>query len=70
MDAFSVHRWPKDAKMDPKDGPRTSKMRPSGLGPVQWPRRVSGPKFEVPGVPRRGVSGQIGLKNIKKQYIF
>ena len=28
MEAFGAHRWPKDAKMDPKDGPQTSRMTP------------------------------------------
>ena len=40
---------------DPPDLQNATKNRwKSGLGPVQWPRGVSGLKFEVPGLSRRG----------------
>ena len=75
MEAFGAHRCPKDAKMDPKDGPQTSKMRPKidenlAWGPYRSQEGSPGSNLRSRGCPGRGSWGKIGFKNIEKPLLF
>ena len=75
MEAFGAHRWPKDAKMDSKDGPQTSKMRPKidenlAWGPYSGQEGSPGSNLRSRGCPGGGSWGKIGFKNIEKSSFF
>ena len=75
MEAFGAHRWPKDAKMDPKDGPQTSKMRPKidenlAWGPYSGQEGSRGSNLRSRGCPGGGSWAKIGFKNIEKSLFF
>ena len=74
MEAFGAPRCPRDAKMDLKDGPQASKMRPKidenlVWGPYNGQEESPGSNLRFPGLPLRRVSGQNWIKNIEKNDI-
>ena len=71
LEAFGAHRCPKDAKMDPKDGPQTSEMRPKidenlAWGPYSGQEWSPGSNLKSRGCPGEGSWAEIGFKNIGK----
>ena len=74
MEVFGAHRCPKDAKMDPKDGPQTSKMKSKidehlAWGPYSGQEGSLGSNLKSQGAPDRGVGPTLDEKTSRK-HIF
>ena len=75
MEVFGAHRWPKDAKMDPKDGPQTSKMRPKidenlAWGPYSGQEGSPGSNLRSRGCPGGGLGPKFDSKTFKNHYVL